>query len=73
MSHEHDHGVEVDTAAFHKPKIRITVFDPDTGDTQVAELDQGGFILICGERMELTHEQRYATGTVQLTIKPRQR
>lgn len=51
-------------------RVRVSVFDPRTGDTEVSELDPASYILICGERMEITGYQQWPkSGTVQLTLK----
>jgi hypothetical protein len=51
-------------------RVRVSVFDPKTGDTETAELLPDSYILLTGERMQLTSTQRYGSGTVQLTLKP---
>ena len=50
--------------------VRVSVFDPATGETEVQDLPEDNYILLCGERCEVTHRQFYpSTGTHQLTIK----
>ena len=51
------------------PNVQVTVFDPVTGDTQKAELRPDDHIVLTGEEVEIASYQRYANGTVQLTIK----
>lgn len=53
--------------------IRVTVLDEETGDTETLWIGDGpaGYVVTCGPGCEVTHEQRYANGTVVLTIKPR--
>lgn len=60
----------VDAAA--DERVRVTVFDPKTGDEEVQELDPGSYILITGERMEVSGYQQWPkSGTVQITLKRR--
>jgi hypothetical protein len=50
--------------------VSVSVFDPATGETEVQELPEDNYILICGARCQLTNEEHYPrTGTHQLTIK----
>lgn len=49
--------------------VKVTAYDPVTGDTQTAELRPDDHIVLCGEDVEIAAYQRYANGTVQLTIK----
>lgn len=50
--------------------VRVSVFDPVTGETEVQDLAPDNYILLCGERCEVTHHQFYPkSGTHQLTIK----
>lgn len=51
--------------------VRVTVFDPLTGDTETRELQPDSYILLLGENKEVTSLSRYANGTVQFTIKDR--
>lgn len=53
------------------PQVRVTCFDPATGDVETQELDPNGYILILGKYMEISSLAQYANGTVQLTIKRR--
>lgn len=51
-------------------RVRVTVFDPATGETEEAELDPNGYILTLGEHMEVSAFQQWPkSGTVQLTLK----
>ncbi len=50
-------------------RVRVTVFDPLTGVTEQSHLPPDSYILLCGERCELTYRQCFANGTEQLTIK----
>lgn len=49
--------------------VRVTVYDPMTGDTESRELQPDSYILLLGENKEVTSLSRYANGTVQFTIK----
>ena len=50
-------------------RVRVSVFDPATGNNETAELPPDSYILLTGERMYVAGEQHYANGTVQLTLK----
>jgi hypothetical protein len=51
-------------------RVRVSVFDPATGETETQELPEDSYILICGERCWVSHRQWYPrTGTHQITIK----
>jgi len=50
-------------------RVRVTCFDPATGDSETKPLDPDNYILTLGERCEIKACQVYANGTVQLTIK----
>jgi len=52
--------------------IRVTVTDVETGDSDSCELGDGPdqWVLTCGPGCEMSHVQKHANGTVQLTIKP---
>lgn len=53
-------------------RVKVTVFDPATGETDTAELDPNSYILLTGEHMEVSAYQEWPkSGTVQLTIKRR--
>ncbi|WP_432050290.1 hypothetical protein [Verrucosispora sp. NA02020] len=54
------------------PIIRVTAEDIDSGEGSVAELESGGFVVICAEPMYVAHEQRHQNGTVVLTLKRRE-
>lgn len=53
-------------------RIRVTVLDEETGDTESAVIGggPGGYIVTCGPGCGVTDEQRYKNGTVVITIKP---
>jgi hypothetical protein len=53
--------------------IRVTVEDIQLGDTQVAELIAGQYMVLCAEPMYLAGSQHHLNGTVQLTLKRRAR
>jgi len=51
-------------------RVRVSVFDPKTGETETAELDPNSYILLTGEFMEVSAFQHWPmTGTVQMTLK----
>ena len=50
-------------------RVRVTCFDPVTGESGTQPLDPDNYLLTLGERCEITACQVYANGTVQLTIK----
>lgn len=50
--------------------VKVTVYDPRTGETETADLPANDYILLLGERMELSGMQMYGNGTRVLTIKP---
>lgn len=54
--------------------IRVTAEDLGTGEDGVVVLKagrRGQYVVICAEPMYVAHEQRYANGTVTLTLKHR--
>lgn len=54
-------------------RVRVTVFDPKTGDEEMQELNPGSYILIMGERMKVSSFQQWPkSGTVQITLKRRE-
>lgn len=53
----------------NEPRVRVTAYDPVTGDTDTSELDPNSYVLICGQNMQVTSLAAYANGTVSLTIK----
>jgi hypothetical protein len=55
------------------PRVRVTAHDPVTGDTDTQELDPRGYVLIVGEHLERCSVHRYRNGTIQLTLKPKDR
>lgn len=51
-------------------RVRVSVFDPATGETETSELDPGNYVLVVGERCEVTYHQfHFSSSTHQLTIK----
>jgi hypothetical protein len=51
-------------------RVRVSVFDPATGDTETAELPPDSYILLMGEFMEISAFQEWPrSGTVQITLK----
>lgn len=50
--------------------VTVTTTDPETGDTQTCELPPHGYVITCGEFVEVVDEPRYGNGTVVLTLKP---
>lgn len=52
--------------------IRVTVLDEETGDTETMRIGDGpeGYVVTCGPGCDVTHTQKYANGTVVITIKP---
>jgi hypothetical protein len=50
-------------------RVQVTVYDPETGEVETEYLSPRSYILTLGERMEVAHEQQYANGTVQMTLR----
>lgn len=50
-------------------RVRVTAYDPSTGDTETQELDPNSYILVCGENMHIAAIAEHRNGTVQLTLK----
>jgi hypothetical protein len=51
-------------------RVKVSVFDPKTGDTEETELDPHSYILLTGEFMEVAGYQHWPkSGTVQFTLK----
>lgn len=50
-------------------RVRVTCFDPATGESETQELPEDSYILTCGERCELAGMQVYANGTTVLTLR----
>lgn len=48
--------------------IKVTVADTENGDTDTVEL-KDNYVVTTAGKCEVTSEQRYANGTVVLTIK----
>lgn len=51
--------------------VRVTCFDPETGESQTQELDPHSYVLVCGKYLEFAYEQWHPNGTVQLTLRRR--
>lgn len=49
--------------------VQVTCFDPFTGERETQTLPEDSYIIVCGDRCEITSIQRYANGTTQLTLK----
>lgn len=49
--------------------IRVTVLDLETGDTEIAEIESGNYILVCAEPAYIAHTQAHGNGTHVLTVK----
>ena len=54
-----------------QPRVRVTAYDPATGDTGTQELDPNGYVLVVGEGMYLASETGNGTGTITLVVKRR--
>lgn len=48
--------------------IRVTSYDPLTGDSETQELPPDGYVLVVGERMKLVSAEGHGTGKIVLTI-----
>lgn len=53
--------------------IVVTATDPETGETARQELQPGDYAVVCAEPMYVAGKQIYSNGTVQLTLRRRQR
>lgn len=55
-----------------RPVVELTARDIDTGESDTVLIGDGpaGYVVTCGPGCEVTSEQRYGNGTVQITIKP---
>lgn len=51
--------------------VKVTSYDPTTGEGETQRLDPHSYILVCGEFCEVAAVQRYANGTTQITLKVR--
>lgn len=49
--------------------IRVVVTDLDTGDSDELVLSRGEYVVTTAAPMHVAYEQRFANGTVQLTLK----
>lgn len=53
-----------------RDEVTVTTKDHKTGQEQTKVLEEDNYIIVCGQRCQITHEQHYPkSGTVQLTIK----
>lgn len=50
-------------------QILVVVVDQQDHTLDCAELPEDNFILLTGDRMEVTAAQRYSNGTTQMTVK----
>lgn len=52
--------------------IHVTVYDEETGDRDTVRIGDGpeGYVITCGPGCDVSHIQKYANGTVVVTIKP---
>lgn len=50
-------------------KYVVTAYDPETDEMKRIHLSPNGYVLVCGENMEISSYQQYSNGTVQLTVK----
>lgn len=51
--------------------LRVTVYDPENGETTTQEIKQGDYALITAEPAYLDGVAKYSNGTSVLTIKIR--
>ncbi|MFI7644258.1 hypothetical protein [Nonomuraea sp. NPDC049400] len=49
--------------------LKVTVHDPETGETAHTEVPVGSYLLVCVEPCRRTALNAYATGTHQITVK----
>ncbi|GAA2861169.1 hypothetical protein [Nonomuraea rubra] len=49
--------------------LKVTVEDPETGETATTEIPPGSYLLLCAEPCHRTALNAYATGTHQITVK----
>jgi hypothetical protein len=49
--------------------LKVTVHDPETGETATTEVPAGSYLLLCVEPAHRTALNAWATGTHQITIK----
>jgi hypothetical protein len=49
--------------------LKVTVYDPETGETAHTEVPVGSYLLLCTAPCRRTALNAYATGTHQITIK----
>lgn len=51
-------------------RVLVTCFDPSTGESETQELPIDSYVLVRGERCEISSMQVYGNGTHQITLKP---
>ena len=52
------------------PIIKVTVYDPDTGEELASETITNDYVIVCAGTAHVAHTQAYATtGTHVLTVK----
>lgn len=51
------------------PGATVRTTDLRDGSYEEAHLEHGNYVLVCGPGCHVAHEQRFANGTVVLTIK----
>lgn len=49
--------------------LKVTVHDPETGETATVEVPAGSYLLLCVEPCRRTALNAWETGTHQITIK----
>lgn len=49
--------------------IQISIFDPQTGETEICNLNEDGWRVFTTDPYRVTNENHFSSGTVQLTIK----
>jgi hypothetical protein len=49
--------------------LKVTIYNPNTGDTTETEIGPGSYLLLCAEPAHRTALNAWATGTHQITVK----
>lgn len=49
--------------------MRITAYDTDTGETQTTEIAPNNFLVFTSGTCEISSVDKWANGTVQITLK----
>lgn len=49
--------------------LKVTVHDPETGETDHVEIPDGSYLLLCTAPCRRTGLTAYATGTHQITVR----